>query len=403
LLSSLALGCFERNDAESRQPLRPTPPAASPETTPPVSSVQVLTALPAALAAAAADSPTEPELDPKRTADAEPAARIVLAAGGDVSFGRECGQAILKDLAYDPFAGLNEAWTSADVRFVNLESQLSDQHGLTQSPAHRLIFTGPPGGADVLARAHVSLVSTANNHAWDFGKGALLETIENLERAQVPFAGTGRDLEQAYRPALLRVKGLRLALFAVTQVWNQPPFETHAGKDFVAWASAGKLEAGIAKARAENDFVLVSYHGGEEYIDAPVDRTRDFVKAMMALGVDVIIGHHPHVLQGVGWAEGRPILYSLGNFVFAGQNEHPWTLQSFFARITLRKGAPAEISACPFALDGHRPRSFDRARGALAFERFRLHLIRTSTTVGGSDVSRPDELGCLRVTQKLPR
>ena len=113
----------------------------------------------------------------------------MLAAGGDVNFGRECGQAILRDISYAPFADLNEAWTSADVRFVNLESQLSDQHGLTQSPTHRLIFTGPPGGADVLANARVSLVSTANNHAWDFGKSALFETIANLERAEI--AGNG--------------------------------------------------------------------------------------------------------------------------------------------------------------------------------------------------------------------
>ncbi len=169
-------------------------------------------------------------------------------------------------MSYAPFAGLTEAWTSADARFVNLESQLSDQHGLTQSPSHRLIFTGPPGGAEVLAKAGVSLVSTANNHAWDFGKSALFETIANLERAQVAFAGTGRDAEQAYRPAVLRVKGRSIAVFAVTQVWNQPPFDTHEGKDFVAWANVDKLKAGIERARREHDFVLVSYHGGEEYV-----------------------------------------------------------------------------------------------------------------------------------------
>ncbi|HYQ16862.1 MAG TPA: CapA family protein, partial [Polyangiaceae bacterium] len=173
----------------------------------------------------------------------------MLAAGGDVNFGRECGQAILQNGAYDPFSGLGPAWTSADARFVNLESQLSDQHGVTQSPQHRLIFTGPPGGAEVLAQAGVSLVSTANNHAWDYGKSALLETIANLERARVPFAGTGRDLEQAYRPALLRVNGLRLALLAVTHVWNQPPFASHAGRDFVAWADLERLKAAVAAAR----------------------------------------------------------------------------------------------------------------------------------------------------------
>ena len=327
----------------------------------------------------------------------------MLAAGGDVNFGRECGQAILKDGTYNPFVGLGEAWTAADVRFVNLESQLSDQHGVTQSPEHRLIFTGPPAGAEVLSLANVSLVSTANNHAWDYGKSALFETIANLERARVAFAGTGRDMEQAYRPAILRVKGRTLALFAVTQVWNQPPFDAHEGKDFVAWANIDKLRAGIEQARRENDFVLVSYHGGEEYISAPIERTRAFVEQVMALGVDAVIGHHPHVLQGVGWVEGRPVLYSLGNFVFAGHDDRPWTKQSYFARITLQKGAPLELSACPFAIEGHRPRSLDKAREALAIERFRQHLIGTSTSTGGANVEKPDQLGCLRVSAKPRR
>jgi len=356
---------------------------------------------------AAGPAPKGPSASLTAVGDAVPAAppeaaepSIVLALGGDVNFGRECGQSILKDGSYAPFAGLTEGWTSADARFVNLESQLSDQHGLTQSPRHRLIFTGPPGGAEVLAKAGVALVSTANNHAWDFGKSALFETIANLERAQVAFAGTGRDVEQAYQPALLRVKGRRIALFAVTQVWNQPPFEAHEGKHFVAWASLDKLKAGIERARRENDFVLVSYHGGEEYMNAPTDRTRRFAKEMMALGVDAFIGHHPHVPQGIGWVAGRPILYSLGNLVFAGHDERPWTKQSFFARLTLHRGEPVRLSACPYALDGHRPRSLDKQREAVAIQRARLHLINTSTSVGGSEVANVDELGCLPIREK---
>ena len=328
------------------------------------------------------------------------ATSLVLAAGGDVNFGRECGQSILKDAAYDPFSGLGVAWRTADARFVNLESQLSDQRGVTQSPLHRLIFTGPPGGADVLARAEISLVSTANNHAWDYGKSALLETILNLERAGVAFAGTGRDVESAYRPVVLRKNGLSLALFAVTHVWNQPPFASHEGRAFVAWADVDKLAVGIRRARAENDFVVVSYHGGEEYEHSPVERTQRFAASVMALGVDAVIGHHPHVPQGIGWVDGRPIFYSLGNLVFAGHRDKPWTLQSFFARLELRKAAPPVVAVCPFALHGHRPRVFELAQQRPAFEQFRRHLLATSVYTGGADVGEPDHLGCLRVTPK---
>src|SRR5262245_36456763 len=88
-------------------------------------------------------------LDPKP----EKAKGLVVVAGGDVNFGRECGQAILANPSYDPFQFVEPLFRDADLTFVNLESQLSDQKGETQSPKNRLIFTGPPGGADVLARA----------------------------------------------------------------------------------------------------------------------------------------------------------------------------------------------------------------------------------------------------------
>jgi poly-gamma-glutamate synthesis protein (capsule biosynthesis protein) len=360
------------------------------------------------LALAVPNLPEAPGLDAASAAPAAPPApdasavpeqpRIVLAAGGDVNFGRECGQEILKDLGYDPFSGLGAAWSSADLRFVNLESQLSDQNGVTQNPLHRLIFTGPPGGADVLSRTRISVVSTANNHAWDYGKGAFFETIANLKRAQVPFAGTGLDADAAYAPVVLRVKERSIAIFAVTHIWNPGLFETHDGRHYVAWADARKLRPYVERARREHDFVLVSYHGGAEYVDAPVDMTRRFVTAMMKLGVDAVIGHHPHVPHGIGWFEGRPILYSLGNFVFAGHDNRPWTKQTFFARLTLQKGAAPLLEACPIVIDGHRPRSYEPERERPAIERMRQHIIDTSSRVGGANVAPADELGCFRVT-----
>jgi poly-gamma-glutamate synthesis protein (capsule biosynthesis protein) len=349
---------------------------------------------------AANASPLEPRLPdaagtPRPSApQAEPT--IVLAAAGDVNLGRQCGQAILKDQAYDPFTGLNAAWSAADLRFINLESPLSDQNGATQAPHNRLIFTGPPGGADVLARANVSLVSTANNHAWDYGKSALFETIDNLTRAQVPFAGTGRDAEAAYRPVVVQSKGRSIALFAVTHIWNQGSFAAHEGRRYVAWADVDKLKPHIERARREQDFVIISYHGGEEYIDAPVDKARRFVKAAMALGVDAIIGHHPHVPQGIGWVAGRPVFYSLGNFVFDTISTRPWTRKSFFVRLELQKGAPSVVSACPVLLEGHRPRSVAE-QDTSSMTSMRQHLINISTSVGGSKVGSPDALGCLPV------
>jgi hypothetical protein len=327
-----------------------------------------------------------------------PAKPLVIVAGGDVNFGRECGQAILANPGYDPFQYIEPLWRDADLSFVNLESQLSEQNGETQSPSNRLIFTGPPGGADVLARAGIDVVSTANNHAWDYGRSALFETVDNLARAGVANVGTGKTFENAYAPAILKAGGRSVAVFAVTHIWNQGTFAEHDGRNYVAWARLNLLRTALKKARAENDLVLFSYHGGAEYIDAPPGPTRRFIESVMETGfVDALIGHHPHVPQGVGWYRKRPIYYSLGNFVFAGHDWAPRTKVGYLARLEVT-GTTIVARACPYALDGHLPKPVgpsDPRSGEL-----RAYLRSISTSVGGTRIGDPDERGCWELSPK---
>ena len=326
---------------------------------------------------------------------------FVLAAGGDVNLGRGCGQRLLSSSDYDPFRGVARVWADADLRFVNLESGLSEQHGETQSPHHALVFTGPPLGADALSRAGVGIVSTANNHAWDYARRGLFETLENLDRVGVAHAGTGRDEDEAYRPTTVHIHGLTVTFFAVTHVWNLGVFSEEEARHHVAWADFPRLREALIRARADSDFVVLSYHGGEEYIDAPLPKTRDFVAEVMSLGVDLVIGHHPHVPQGVGWYGARPVFYSLGNFVFDGRNDLPWTRASFIAKVLFRRGAPIEVSACPYAIDGFEPVAVprDNAEAQRAFEH---HLRATSASVGGTELGERDALGCVRLTHPAP-
>jgi poly-gamma-glutamate synthesis protein (capsule biosynthesis protein) len=318
--------------------------------------------------------------------------RVVIVAGGDVNFGRECGQAILTNPSYDPFRFVAPLWGDADLTFVNLESQLSDQKGETQSPRNRLIFTGPPGGADVLARAGVDVVSTANNHAWDYGRSALFETLDNLSRAGVRQAGAGRTFHAAYAPAVLDAGGKSVAVFAVTHIWNQGEFAEHEGRHYVAWARLNALYGVLKKARKEHDIVLLSYHGGAEYIDAPTGPTRRFIESVMQTGfVDALIGHHPHVPQGVGWHKKRPIFYSLGNFVFGGHDWAPRTKVGYLARLEITDGALV-ARACPYALDGHVPKPVGPTDSRSA--ELREHLGTISASVGGTRMGEADERGC---------
>jgi hypothetical protein len=373
---------FGRPGASSATPRHEEPVKKSPTASPP------------------APTPTSEKLAHVADPTLSKGKRLVIVAGGDVNFGRECGQEILANPAYDPFQHVAPLWRDADLTFVNLESQLSEQRGETQSPRNRLIFTGPPGGADVLARAGIDVVSTANNHAWDYGRSALFETIDNLARAGVANVGTGRTFGEAYAPAVLHSQGYRVALFAVTHIWNQGTFSEHDGRHHVAWARPNLLYAALKKARKENDLVLLSYHGGTEYIDAPTDMTRRFVESVMKTGfVDAFIGHHPHVPQGVGWYKGRPIFYSLGNFVFAGHDWAPRTKVGYLARLEFSPDRSIAARACPYVLpDGHVPKPVAASDPQSSELRSYLRLI--STSVGGTRIGDPDERGCWELSPK---
>lgn len=339
--------------------------------------------------AGASRSPTAPSV----RADEE---SVLVAFGGDVNFGRKCGQRLLVDADFDPLRSVQPLWRDADLRFVNLEAPLSDQRGETQSPHHDLVFTGPPAGADALARAGVGMVSTANNHSWDYGRRGMFETLANLDRAGVQHAGTGVDEAAAYRPAIVDVRSAKVALFAVTQVWNLGVFEQEQARHHVAWADPARLRDAVMRARREADFVLLSYHGGEEYTEAPFPRARAFVAEMMSLGVDAVIGHHPHVMQGVAWFESRPVFYSLGNLVFDARSDVPGTARGMIAKLRLRRGYAAEAVVCPIVIDGYEPRAL-RPNEVESRRAFVSHLRAISQPLGGSEFGARDEAGCFSI------
>jgi poly-gamma-glutamate synthesis protein (capsule biosynthesis protein) len=352
----------------------------------------------------AAVTPEPPPPSPSATADAPeapaaPRAAITLIAAGDVSFGRIAGQMLLRDPSTDFFGSIRPWLASADVRFANLEGPLSEQKGETQSPTVPLVFTGPPSGADALARAGFTLVSTANNHAWDYGERALIETIENLDRAGVVHAGTGRDREASRRAAVVDVGGFHLAVIAVTDIWNQGPLVKHRADAFVGRAEEADLAAAVKAARAGAEAVIVSYHGGVEYTDTPITRTRGILHAAIDAGADAVIGHHPHVIQGVEWYRGKPILYSLGNLLMRMHRDHPWTELGYMGRLELHRGAPPGVEACPFRIAGLEVKPFAGDKDRAAHERrFFDHLRSISVLVGGVTIGAPGADGCARLS-----
>ncbi len=257
---------------------------------------------------------------------------VTMLAFGDINLGRMVGQHILHGDVDYPFRNIRWLTDSADIVFANLECQLSEQHGETQNPKFNLIFTGPPNGAVSLAHFGITHVSTANNHAFDYGVKALFETIDNLDSVHIIHVGTSKSDSFLYVPSVFVKKGIRFALFAVTDVMNF----AQGWQNNVAVTDTAKLFPAIRYIKSSVDFVIVSYHGGDEYTGRPSLRTREFAAECIQQGVQLFLGHHPHVPYGIAKKGTSYIVYSLGNFVFA-QPQHYWTQHSIAVRIQFEK------------------------------------------------------------------
>lgn len=290
---------------------------------------------------------------------------LVLIAGGDVDLSRGTGQRILRDPSWDPFFDVLPLLRSADLRFANLESPLSDQKGETVNKSNTLVFTGPPGGAEVLTRGRFDIVSTANNHAWDYGKRGLRETIENLDRVGIAHVGTNADAQSPMGPVVIERKGHKVAFLAATAIFNDGPANLPEPRKYVAPANSHVIRATIAAVRDKVDWVVASIHIGSEYSDEPVQIYRQLMTSVVDSGADVVLGHHTHTPQRIEFHKGKPIVYSMGNFVFHQHSDHPWTGWGYLARVTLDKSAAPAIEICPYHLLASIPHPVTSAQDAV--------------------------------------
>lgn len=245
------------------------------------------------------------------------AEEIVINAVGDTMLAGRWTSAIKKN-GYDfPFAGVRAILAGADINLANMESPISASG--TEYRGKQFRFRSEPELAPALRRAGFNLVTLANNHSMDFGGRALTETMKNLEVAGIAWIGAGENLAEARKMALYNIKGRKIAFlgYSLTQ-----PTEFFAGQQRPGTAPgyAKLVEADVTSARGQADYVIVSFHWGKEGNGKAQAYQRNVAHKAIEAGADVIIGHHPHVLQGVERYKGGIIFYSLGNFAFASKS-----------------------------------------------------------------------------------
>ncbi|MGH3681003.1 MAG: CapA family protein [Natronosporangium sp.] len=245
---------------------------------------------------------------------------ITLAFAGDVHFPATDGGvpnrtgALLADPA-TAFGPVAEVLAAADLAMVNLETAVTT--GGTPEPK-AFHFRAPPAAYQAVRAAGVDVVSLANNHALDYGRDGLADTLAHARDADVPVVGAGVDAAAAYAPWVADVSGVRIAYLALSQVaelWES--WRAGDERSGIAYAmDAERAVAAVEAARAAADLVVVFMHWGVEGSDCPDGRMTGFAAELSAAGADLVVGSHAHLMLGDGWLGRTFVQYGLGNFLW---------------------------------------------------------------------------------------
>lgn len=205
-----------------------------------------------------------------------------------------------------------ELFSQCDLVCFNFEAPSCEPGEHRAAPKAGPSMAQSASAIDLLRACGTTHVSLANNHAMDYGREGLAQAIERL--GEIRAFGAGVTFEDAYAPAYVHLHGMRIALLAFGEAQFGVLREPAPGAAGYAWIDHPRARGAVLAARANADWVLVQVHAGLEMVDIPLPEWRDRYRELIDIGADIVIGHHPHVLQGMEFHCGKPIYYSLGNF-----------------------------------------------------------------------------------------
>ena len=280
---------------------------------------------------------------------------VTLGFAGDILFDTNyaVGDAFLK--AGNTAEGvigqsLLEKMRGVDIMMVNNEFPYSD--GGTPLEGKTYTFRARPESASILGTMGVDIVGLANNHAYDYGQQAFLDTMTALDNAGVAYAGGGRNIDQASHPVYyLTSNGMKIAIICATQIERLGNPDTKGATEdspgvFRCLDDALLLEK-VREAREKNAYVVVFIHWGTESTREIDYLQRDQAKEIADAGANLIIGAHPHVLQKIDYVDGVPVVYSLGNYIFNSK-----TIDTAMVLVTLHKDGTVNLQFVPAIQSG---------------------------------------------------
>ncbi len=288
---------------------------------------------------------------------------IRLYAVGDVGIQRADPESL--------FVKVRPVLAEADILFGNLEAAPSEKGSVTTKAA---AVRSPKKSLQAIASAGFTVMSVANNHFMDHGVEGMRECLASLRQAGIAYAGAGNNVAEALEPAFVECKGTRVAFVACNYffppLWSvsgaakgRPgvaPIYTHAELDpphvYLPHLEAVKQQ--IAKARSEADIVVASTHGGLSWVQAVVGYQKTINRAMIDAGADLVLGHHPHILQAIEVYKGKVICYSLAEFGLELPLPIALEPQSILLKVEIRDKAIRRVSFVPVYMERERTPEF---------------------------------------------
>ena len=278
---------------------------------------------------------------------------VQLAFVGDILQG-EYISSLLQEHGYlYPYEKALFSLSNADITAGNLELPFTT--GGTPAKDKTYVFNGEPEALAGIRDSGIDIVNLANNHTLDMGEEGLLDTMQHLDQYNIAHVGAGNNAEEAYSPVIIEKNGIKVGFLGVSRVlpvneWKATPYQAGLAETY----DPKMIVEAIEKTKENVDIVVILVHWGKEREQKPVDHQVDLAKRYIDAGADIIVGSHPHVLQGFEQYNGKWIAYSLGNFVFSvypqGKQAETGVLNA-----TCNKEASCELSFVPMKVKVGQP------------------------------------------------
>lgn len=244
-----------------------------------------------------------------------PEEEIHIVFAGDTMF--DWGlRPLLEKEGYDyPFVYVKEQIQKADYAFVNAETTFTER--TKKDPNQLFWIKSDVRGLEALKNAGFHMLNLGNNHILDYLRPGLEDTLTNVEKYGFDYIGAGRNEQEAYQSKAVTIKGKKFRFFSFVRFFPSTSWRAEGDRSGVPNGYDLELvKKTILEQKSDEDYIIVYFHWGKEKQNQPLPYQREYAQELQKIGVDLIVGSHPHWLQGFEYIDGMPVAYSLGNFLF---------------------------------------------------------------------------------------